>query len=118
MAKTIFGEFNVCPIWLLHIITDCMLIAHMGHTVITHVMTFSVGQPSPGIFEPITVVVKNDCSSIVSSFQPISHISDQRHLTVSQERRRDELILCRLRIGHTCTYLTHRHLLRGDPQEH
>ena len=31
----------------------------------------------------------------------------------SQERRRDELILCRLRIGHT--YLTHRHLLVGDP---
>ena len=31
----------------------------------------------------------------------------------SQERRRDELILCRLRIGHT--YLTHRHLLSGDP---
>ena len=30
----------------------------------------------------------------------------------SQERRRDELILCRLRIGHTC--LTHRHLLVGD----
>ena len=27
----------------------------------------------------------------------------------SQERRREELILCRLRIGHT--YLTHRHLL-------
>ena len=31
----------------------------------------------------------------------------------SQERRRDELILCRLRIGHT--HLTHRHLLVGDP---
>ena len=31
----------------------------------------------------------------------------------SQERRRDELILCRLRIGHA--YLTHRHLLCGDP---
>ena len=31
----------------------------------------------------------------------------------SQERRRDELILCRLRIGRT--YLTHRHLLVGDP---
>ena len=31
----------------------------------------------------------------------------------SQERRRDELILCRLRIGHT--YLTHRHLLCGYP---
>ena len=32
----------------------------------------------------------------------------------SQERRRDELILCPLRIsGHT--YLTHRHLLVGDP---
>ena len=28
---------------------------------------------------------------------------------LSQKRRRDELILCRLRIGHT--YLTHRHLL-------
>ena len=31
----------------------------------------------------------------------------------SQERRRDELILCRLRIGHA--YLTHRHLLCEDP---
>ena len=31
----------------------------------------------------------------------------------TQERRRDELILCRLRIGHA--YLTHRHLLCGDP---
>ena len=31
----------------------------------------------------------------------------------SQERRRDELILCRLHIGHT--HLTHRHLLVGDP---
>ena len=31
----------------------------------------------------------------------------------SQERRRDELVLSRLRIGHT--YLTHRHLLVGDP---
>ena len=30
----------------------------------------------------------------------------------SKERRRDELILCRLRKGHT--YLTHRHLLVGD----
>ena len=29
----------------------------------------------------------------------------------SQERRRDELILCRLRFGHT--YITHRHLLVG-----
>ena len=31
----------------------------------------------------------------------------------SSERRRDKLILCRLRIGHT--HLTHRHLLVGDP---
>ena len=31
----------------------------------------------------------------------------------SQERRRDELILRRLRIGHA--YLTHQHLLCGDP---
>ena len=31
----------------------------------------------------------------------------------SQERRRDELIICRLRIRHP--YLTHRHLLVGDP---
>ena len=31
-----------------------------------------------------------------------------------QERRWDEPILCRLRIGHVA-YLTHRHLLCGDP---
>ena len=35
-------------------------------------------------------------------------------LWVCREKRREELVLCRIRIGHT--YLTHRYLLVGDDQ--
>ena len=127
LLQDIFDLYTTCATHLHKCVMFCWVPSHVGiqgNERVDALARLALNEPYTNIKIPYTDLVCYTKLHLPKKWQSFwdEQVQSKLHAVhpelglwphSSQERRRDELILCRLRIGHT--HLTHRHLLVGDP---